>query len=554
MTTPEVKTYSWSELMNLLELDVASVHFDRPSMRPVDSIVLPIGSRNNAIASIAGALRRQGLGPEQLKAILGTMNEVATQEPLGDDEVNQIAESISRYEPANPASVLGTLTDTGNGDRFVKRWGSTVRYVPEWRTWLIWDGSRWLNDDVQLIMERAKTVAREIHHEAASVPDHNVQRVLTRHALTSQKIERLNAMVRLASSVPEAVIRASELDKDNFLLGVKNGVLELRTGRLRDADPEDYLTRQSPVAYDANAECPVFVDFLTAITDGNLEIVEYMQRIMGYCLTGETSEQCLFFFYGSGANGKTTLLNVIKELMGPDYCKQTPAESLMVKARGGGASNDIARLEGVRVTLSNEIEEGSRLAESLVKSMTGSDPVVARMLYREFNEFVPRFKLIIAGNHQPVIRGDDHGIWRRLHLVPFPVTIPPEKRDHKLSEKLRAELPGILNFALKGCVTWQKNGLNPPKLIADAVAEYRSEMDILGQWIEERCILGPEHEVVAATAYMNYKAWASGNGFQALSSNSFGRRLKERFPKKKKKDGTYYIGITSKYRGIELHE
>jgi putative DNA primase/helicase len=193
--------------------------------------------------------------------------------------------------------------------------------------------------------------------------------------------------------------------------------------------------------------------------------------------------------------------------------------------------------------LSNEVEEGSRLSESLIKEMTGGDQVSARFLFSEFFEFRPEFKIIIAGNHQPVIRGDDTGIWRRLHLVPFTVTIPPEERDPKLPETLRAELPGILNWALAGCLDWQRQRLSPPKLVTDAVAEYRSDMDILGQWLEAKCDLSADKTIGAMTAYHSYAEWARTNGFMVMTSNAFGRRLKERFARKKTATGQLYTGL-----------
>jgi len=230
-------------------------------------------------------------------------------------------------------------------------------------------------------------------------------------------------------------------------------------------------------------------------------------------------------------------------MLGEDYCKQTTSESLMVQHQGRSSTNDLARLQGARAVLSNEVEVGSRLSESLIKQMTGGDPISARFLYAEFFEFVPQFKVMIAGNHQPVIRGDDTGIWRRLHLVPFTVTIPAEKRDPKLPDKLRKELPGILNFAVQGCRRWQKKGLQAPDKIAEAVAEYRSDMDILGQWIAENCEVRADLQIMASFAYLNYKEWAKANGFQELSSNSFGRRLKERHARIKTRDGTFYQGL-----------
>jgi len=544
------KNYAYADLKKLLALKVDAGPRGRksksiPTAANQPSAIAP-GSRNNTLTSLAGSLRRLGLNQEQMSAVLGSTNQVMTSDPLDAAEVESIATSVARYEPSNPGAILQTCTDTGNADRFARKWCHNVRFVPEWRQWLMWDGMRWRVDGIQQVVELAKTTAREILLESAAVADQKLQLALATHAFGSQKLERLRAMVKLAESIPELIVRSTDLDKDRMLLGVRNGTLDLKTGALRPSEQNDYMTRQCPVTFDADAKCPTFLKFLATVTAQDQELIDYIQRAMGYCLTGDTTEQCLFFFYGSGANGKSTLLNVIKELLGPDYCRQTPADTLMVKTKGGGATNDIARLEGVRVALSNEVEEGSRLGETMVKQLTGNDPVAARYLYKEFFEYIPQFKLIIAGNHQPVIRGADEGIWRRLHLVPFTVTIPLSERDHKLADKLRAELPGIINFAVAGCRQWQTEKLAPPAVIQDAVAEYKAEMDVLGQWIEENCTLAPEHTVSASTAYDDYKRWALANGYFPLSANTFGRRLKEKHPRKRTNAGAFYTGLRTK--------
>lgn len=506
------------------------------------------GSRNTALARVAGAARRLGADQESITAILDTANSTLCEPPLETAEVQRIAESVSRYEPRDVGAVLTSLTDTANAERLAYTYGQQIRYVPEWRKWIIWNGSRWQIDETDQVMEFAKDTARRIYEEAARLTNTEAQSSVATHARKSQQLERLRAMVKLASSISTLVVRAEDLDKDPMLLGVGNGVVDLRTGQLRPAALEDLMTMQCPVAFDASATCPVFTEFLERVTNRDPELLAYLARITGYSLTGSTAEQCLFFLHGSGANGKTTFLNVVKDILGSDYCKQTPSESLMVKKQGRTATNDLARLKGVRVTISNEVEEGSRMSESLIKQMTGSDAISARFLFAEFFDYLPQFKIWIAGNHQPVIRGTDDGIWRRLHLLPFTVTIPPNERDKELPTKLRAELPGILNWAIKGCLEWQKKGLQPPQKILDAVAEYKSEMDILGQWIEEECELGEGATIQSSLAFDNYRTWASRNGCQFLSGNAFGRRLKERFRKEHTRDGTFYHGLQFKTR------
>ncbi len=439
------------------------------------AVLIAQGARNTTLTRIGGAVRRIGAAPEDIAKILSAANSTLFESPLEDDEVEGIANSVGRYEARDAGSVSTTLNDTANAERLACRYGASIRYVQERKTWIIWNGSHWEVDETDRIIEFAKDTARRIYEEAAGLSSTEAQGEVAAHARRSQQLERLRAMVKLAQSIVTLVVRAQDLDKDHMLLGVLNGVIDLQTGELRNAEPEDLMTMQCPIYFDPDATCPTFIEFLETVTNNDPEFVAYLTRIVGYSLTGSTGEQCLFFLHGSGANGKTTFLNIVKDLLGPDYCKQTPPETLMVQKHGRSGSNDLARLKGVRVTISNEVEEGSRLSESLIKQMTGSDAISARFLYAEFFDFIPQFKIWIAGNHQPVIRGSDDGIWRRLHLLPFTVTIATEKRDKNLPAKLRTELPGILNWAIKGCLEWQKSGLQPPQNILTAVAEYKSD-------------------------------------------------------------------------------
>lgn len=504
------------------------------------------GGRNVALTSLGGALRRRGVTPDLIRSCLLAHNLLACKPPLPAAEVERIAESVSRYDPQPPAEIASTLTDSGNADRLERDWQQQARYVPEWGKWILWDGSRWIMDTSGQIMELAKETARRILEEGVGIADQETRKAVTNHSVRSLDLRRLKAMVELAKTLPNMITLSNKLNADRMLLCVRNGVINLRTGELRAATPDDLITSQVPVEFDPNAKCPTFEAFLSKIMGHNKNLVNYIQRVIGYCLTGETTEQCLFFLYGKGSNGKSTLLNVIKALLGDDYCKQTPSETLMASRNSKSANNDVARLQGVRVVLSNEVEEGSRLSESLIKQLTGGDPISARYLYAEFFEFVPEFKLMIAGNHQPVIRGDDTGIWRRLQMIPFTTTIMPEERDPELPRKLQAELPGILNFAIQGCLVWQANGLQTPTEVTDAVNEYRTDMDLLGQWINERCEVADNKKVLASFAYQDYKNWAMQNGFQLMSSNTFGRRLGERHAKMHTRDGNVYQGLALK--------
>lgn len=552
MPPPRVQPHPYAEVVKLLNLGPRpkggkAANTGTYKQPPATSAagVIPESSRNNTLASLAGSMRRRGMTPEAIEAALQQENMARCETPLDAAEVSAIAQSIARYPPADPGDVFRTLNDTGNAERFGARYKDELRFVPERKKWFVWIDPCWREDSLGAVTERAKEVARAIYEEGSAVTDLDLRVAIAKHAKSSHQVAKINAMIDLARSLPVFVAPIASLDADDMLLGVANGVVDLRTGKLRAARREDLMTRRAPVRFDPKAKCPTFDAFLKTIFKGNKAVIGFIQRVVGYSLTGLTDEQCYFFLYGHGANGKSTLLNVLLELLGSDYALQTPSETLMAK-RGGdgaGASGDLARLQGVRVTTANEIEDGSLLAESRLKQITGGDVIVSRFLYGEHFEFRPKFKLFIAGNHRPIIKGTDDGMWRRVREIPFDVQIPPSQRDPKLLDKLRAELPGILNWALRGCRIWQRRGLDAPPEITKAAAAYREEMDVLGQWIEEACTVSVGAVWRAGEAYNSYKFWAEHNGFKPMTSTAFGRKLRERFERVDRSAGREYRGI-----------
>jgi putative DNA primase/helicase len=515
-----------------------------------DRATIADGSRNSTLTSVAGSMRARGLGEAAIEAALLAHNAEQCKPPLDEDEVRAIARSVSRYAPGSPSDVRRTMNDAGNAERFARQWGDHVRYVPELRQWLVWSDERqWQLDSTSSVMEMAKRTASDIYGEGDQVNDADVRKAVAAHSAGSQQAPRLEAMLKLAQSIPALVAPIASLDTDPWALGVENGTLDLRKGVLRRPLREDYITRVAPVAFDAEAECPTFVQFLEQITDGNQELIEYLQRLMGCMLTGDTREQRLFFLYGTGANGKSTLLNVCKEILGPDLCRQTPSETIMARQNRSGPTPELACLHGSRAVMTTEVDEGSFLSESLVKQMTGGDPVPARHLYGKPFEFIPCFKLLVAGNHKPTIRGSDEGIWRRIDLIPFNVTIPSNRRDPWLPARLRAELPGILNWALAGCRAWQNDGLKRPPAVIEAVAEYREDMDVLGQWVSEMCEVGPDLEIRGGAAYESYRFWAVASGFRPWSSGTFGSRMHERYERRRAAGGVVYVGVALRSSG-----
>lgn len=273
--------------------------------------------------------------------------------------------------------------------------------------------------------------------------------------------------------------------------------------------------------------CPTWLSFLHKVTDGNAGLKLFLQRAVGYSLSGDTSEQCLFFLYGQGANGKSTFVNTIRKLLN-DYARQANPETFMVKDRSGGATPELARLRGARLVVTTEVEDGQRFAESLIKQITGGDLITTRHLYNEEFEYLPQFKVWIAANHKPDIRGQDHAMWRRIHLIPFIVTIPEGERDKFLPQKLEAELPGILAWAVDGFRMWQQLGLQPPDEVRVATEEYRQDMDHVGQWIADRCETGPDKQATAAALFLSYDVWREATRAPRLTQNKLGRELGRR--------------------------
>ena len=544
MQTKSVQPYTTAKIITDLGLQLTPLpEKQQQASAPIAKMNgLEAGARDDGIFRYACSLRSKGMTMDEAKLLVLTAA-ANSQPPFPEAEALKCLSSAWKYE----ADRTERLTDMGNALRLVNLHGRDLRYIPEFRKWLVWDGGRWLMDEDGEIMRRAKNTASAIYLEAKNAAEASEQGMadkLASHASKTQSANRIKAMIELAQSEPGIPVRTTELDQDNYLLGVTNGVINLRTGALREPRQEDHITKQAHVAYEPNAQAPLFIAFLKRIMGGNQALVDFIQRAIGYSLTGDTGEQCLFFLHGSGANGKSTLLNAIKELLG-DYAMQCPAETLMVKQSGGNIPNDIARLRGARFVATSETEDGRRFAESMIKQLTGGDVIAARFLFAEYFEFTPNFKIWLGANHKPVIRGDDYAIWRRIRLVPFTVTIPPEERDKNLPEKLRNEYPGILAWAVQGCIAWQSQGLNPPPEVIAATDEYKSEMDLIGMWIEECCVTVPHATAQASVLYGNYKRWVEDNGGYPLSSTKFGLKLGDRgFPKEK--SGTVV------YRGIGL--
>lgn len=419
------------------------------------------------------------------------------------------------------------LTDVGNAERFAAQHRGNALFCYGLREWFVWDGTRYASATGGQIMQLAKQTARQIYVEASHEPDEVRRKSLGKWATESESESRLRAMVSLARSESDMSIDAEALDRAPLLLNCLNGTLDLRTGDLRPARREDFITKLVPVAYDPAASCPEFEAMLQGLFGSTPAVLGYLQRILGYALSGLTSEQCFFVLYGTGANGKSTLLRTILDLLG-DYAAATRPETFLLK-RSEGIPNDLAALAGARFVTALESDEGKRLAEGLIKGVTGGDKVTARFMRKEFFTFVPQLKLFIGTNHRPAIRGTDHGIWRRVRLVPFQTVIPEDRQDKNLPDKLRAEQAGILRWLVEGCLLWQRDGLGPPLEVQQATAAYRQEEDVVGQFVKERCIMDEQASVKKGDLFDEYVAWAKTSGeSRVLSKRQLGAALRER--------------------------
>lgn len=414
-------------------------------------------------------------------------------------------------------------TDLANARRLVAMHGADMRWCDPWAKWLTWDGRRWAIDDTRRIEAFAKNVSRRVWRDvAAAMPgcDDATRKTLLSYAKATASNYGMANMLALARSEPGVPILPGVLDRNPWLLNLANGTLDLRTGKLRGHDRGDCITKLSPVVFDAGADCPIWEAFLSdVLPDKGLR--DYARRLVGYCLTGSTQDHVLPFLYGTGANGKSVFIGTVLALLGGDYAIKAASDLLLAKKHAH--PTELADLFGRRFVACIEADSGRRLAEALVKELSGGDRIRARRMREDFWEFTPTHKCWLAANHKPIVRGNDNGIWRRIKLLPFEVTIPPERQDPSLPERLLEELPGILNWALLGCMDWQAGGLAEPESVRRATAGYRAEMDTLGLFLAECCIVGDGLQAGAAELHQAFEAWGG-----SMTPNTFGKALAER--------------------------
>ena len=436
------------------------------------------------------------------------------------------------HQSLHPPSITGDfeLDGIGNGERFVSMHSSNARYCYKLDEWYIWDTIRWaVRPDV--IESMAKLSARSIDDQP--------------HRKRSSSKSGIDEILSMARSEPGMGIDFNTLDGDPMLFNCMNGTIDLKTGTLRKHDRRDMLTKISPASFDPKAKCPRWTLFLEQIFNHDADLIGYIQRMAGYAMTGLTSEHCLFFMHGLGQNGKSVLALTLLHVFG-DYGHRAPAELIMKPDRSssGSATPDLARLRGARLVVTSELEEQQRFGEARIKDLTGGDRIVARSLYKDPIEFDPTHKLLLYGNHKPTIAGTDKGIWRRMRLIPFEVTISENDRDPDLLETLRSERDGILAWMVEGCLAWQQEQLNIPSAVANATQDFRGESDHVGRFIDECCEQAAGVFVAKGDLFEAYQQWCIGECEEPFAKNTLSTRITQRgFTSKSTKTTRLWIGL-----------
>lgn len=433
--------------------------------------------------------------------------------------------------------------DTGNAERLKDLFGENIRFNYTSNTWMYYDGKRWKHDDTGRMKILTDKVVENMKNEKLFVADgvdkEDMEKYRYRHWKDSRNHnKKVNMMKECEHLLP---VTNETFDNDFNLFNVQNGFIDLKAGKLNDHERKNYFTKISHVEYTDKSDCPKWDEFLDDIFLGNQELVRFIQRAVGYSLSGHTSEQVLFVLYGNGRNGKSVFLDILNEIFG-NYSTNIQPQAIMASKNQSDASPEIAKLDGARLVTTTEPNEGERFDEGLLKQLTGGDRVSARKLYENEFEFTPQFKLWMATNHKPYVRGRDEGIWRRFVIIPFDKQIPLHEIDRDLTKKLKRELPAIMRWCVDGFLEWQRIGLSEPKIIKEQRDEYRVEMDSIAAFIDECCIVKPDEKIKASLLFEAYDNWAKENNQHRMSSTKFGKEMSNKFTKKTS-NGVKYYGV-----------
>ena len=465
--------------------------------------------------------------------------------PLAESSLGQPAKVRAGNIQTADDTAKYTPNDAGRAQQFIDRWKDFVRYVPEWGQWLIWRDHFWQPDDDGAIHRLAIEHSRKLGIEAAQIVDDRARADAVKTALTLGNAKYIGYMLELAKVDFRIVVHADQLDQSPDLLGVLNGVVDLTLGSFRPGQRADLITKRAGAEYQAGAACPRWLQFIYEVTCGDEELARYLQKWVGYTLTGWVIEQCFAFLYGAGNNGKSKFIEAIRALLG-DCGLSAPLSLIALSPNGREPTHDLAGLQGARFVVGPELEQGMRLAESRIKDLTGGDTISGRRLYKESFNFNPVAKLWLFGNHKPTITGTDIGIWRRVRLIPFEAEISEERKDPDLGTKLMVELPGILLWALDGVAAWRAAGLHSPARVSDAVIEYKTEEDWLGDFLSTQVENTPEHRVTFGDMYSRYQLWAGRGGVRfPMSSRTLAKALRQHgLTDGRSNGGSFWLNVT----------
>jgi putative DNA primase/helicase len=477
--------------------------------------VVEKGTRNNTLTKIAGRYRRDGMSEEQLVVALLTDNKRVCVPPLPEEEVRKIAKSVARYPTQRDDD--SQFHDVGNARRLMARYGDTILYVPEFG-WMHWNEQKWERVPDEYLMKLAQDAITGMLDEAAEAQrSGHVDKAtaLARWFTASSNASRINNMVEIAKSM--ALTSSDRFNEYPNLLNVANGVVDLTTGELRPKSSEMRMSQLTDINYIPSARAPKWLEFLRWAFKGDEELMAFMQRAVGYSLSGSTREQAMFFMFGPPRSGKTTITRVLETLLG-DYAGRVNIRSLMLDGNSGAPGNGIAQLAGTRLVFTSETSAGRRIDEGLIKDLTGEDTITARFMFKEPFKFKPQFKLWMYGNFRPVARSDDGGFWRRMRVIPCEAQIPEEQVNPNLYDELADELEGILAWAVRGAVAWYESGLQAPKRVKEATMAYQSESDFVAQFAEECVVEMRGAKIPTKTLYQAFRAWCKSNDIRASGS------------------------------------
>ena len=482
------------------------------------------------------------------KAINETQN---IYNPESDSQDSESSYTFSFNEDKTKKIIPRSWDDQGRGLRMRDQFATVLKFNAVDKKWFFFNGSYWQEDignqRVELAAERvANSIKKEKPELSFSTKTDEDKAMNEWYKFQKDSRSHMAKMHMIDEFKKYVIVKHGEFDKEDMLLNTESGYVDLSSGELHDHDIDKKFSHQTVAEYSDNVDAPLWEKFLNQIFNNDEELIHYVQKAIGYSFTGSVDEQCLFILNGRGRNGKSVFSNVVSDVAG-NYAKQMNVQTIVAKKnQSGSANSDIARLEGARIVTSSELNEGDRFDESLVKQLTGGDKILARFLYGSEFEYKPKFKIWMATNHLPIIRGTDDGIWRRIKIIPFNIQIPKEKVDKKLEYKLKAEYTGILNWIVQGAIMWQQEGLEDPEAVTKVIETYRAEMDPLDAFLEECCTTGQNYSIKAREMYDAYHEWAKESEEYKMSLNKFGREMSKKLLRVKKRDGWYYVGLKLK--------